>query len=91
MARVRLIQDALGRPPGDDVQQLHFLQVLGLPAEAPHDLAHELLVHEVLNCVQARVVPRKGKIVYVHDAPDVELGIAEGARARPPSCKPEAL
>eukprot|EP00969_Alexandrium_andersonii_P113020 4995596-Alexandrium_andersonii.AAC.1 len=75
MARVRLVQDALRRPPDDAVQQLHFLQVLRVPAEAPFDLAHELLVHEVLHDAQVRVVPGEGEIAPVHDVPDVKLRV----------------
>eukprot|EP00969_Alexandrium_andersonii_P354091 15441356-Alexandrium_andersonii.AAC.1 len=73
MARVRFIQDAFGRPPGDAVQQLRFLQVLCAPAEAPLDLAHELPVHEVPHDVQVRVVPGESEIAPAHDAPDVQL------------------
>eukprot|EP00969_Alexandrium_andersonii_P325332 14375026-Alexandrium_andersonii.AAC.1 len=58
-ARARLAQDDLGRPPDDAAQQLRFLVILGLPAEAPLDLARALLVHEVLDDVEVRVAPRK--------------------------------
>eukprot|EP00969_Alexandrium_andersonii_P066859 2947914-Alexandrium_andersonii.AAC.1 len=57
--RVRLVQDTLGHLPDDAVQQLRFLQVLGVPAETPLDFAHDLLA--VLNHAQVRVVPRKVK------------------------------
>eukprot|EP00969_Alexandrium_andersonii_P214653 9480198-Alexandrium_andersonii.AAC.1 len=90
MARIRPVQDALGHPPDDAAQQPHFLQVLGIPAVAPLDLARELFVHEVLNYVQIRVVPRKDKVASVHKAPDIEPGVVEAARARLSSRKPEA-
>eukprot|EP00969_Alexandrium_andersonii_P171844 7596032-Alexandrium_andersonii.AAC.1 len=61
MARVRLVQESVRRPPGDAAQQIHLLQVLRASAEAPLDLAHELLVHQLLHDVQVGVVPGEGE------------------------------
>eukprot|EP00969_Alexandrium_andersonii_P226768 10014272-Alexandrium_andersonii.AAC.1 len=69
MARIRLVQEALGRPPDDAVQQLHLLQVLRASAEATLDFAHELLVHEVLDEVRVHAVAGEGEVAPVRDAP----------------------
>eukprot|EP00969_Alexandrium_andersonii_P185808 8210312-Alexandrium_andersonii.AAC.1 len=65
-------------PPGADPPRTGCPASLpespGIPAEASLDLAHKLLVRELLDDVQVHVVPRKGKVAPVHDALDVELG-----------------
>eukprot|EP00969_Alexandrium_andersonii_P238984 10549241-Alexandrium_andersonii.AAC.1 len=75
MPRARLVQEPVGRPPDDAVQQLRFLQVRRASAEPPLNLAHELVVHERLRDVKVRVVPREGEVVAMRDAPHVQLGV----------------
>eukprot|EP00969_Alexandrium_andersonii_P302289 13362439-Alexandrium_andersonii.AAC.1 len=75
MARARLVQEAVWRPPGDAVQHLRFLQIRRGSAKAPFDLTHELLAHELLGNAQVGIVPGEREVVAVHDAPRVELGI----------------
>eukprot|EP00969_Alexandrium_andersonii_P370688 15477853-Alexandrium_andersonii.AAC.1 len=69
MARVRLIQEPVWRPPNDAVQPLHPPQVRRASAQAHLEFAHELLVRLLLHDVEVGIVAREGEVVPVHDAP----------------------
>eukprot|EP00969_Alexandrium_andersonii_P240425 10614219-Alexandrium_andersonii.AAC.1 len=63
MARVRLVQGPVWRPPDDAVQQLHLLQVLRASTAAPLYFTHTLLAQQLLHDVQVGVVPGEGAVV----------------------------
>eukprot|EP00969_Alexandrium_andersonii_P328503 14515945-Alexandrium_andersonii.AAC.1 len=73
MAGVRLVQEPLRCPADDAVQRLYLLQAPPATPEAPLDLAHELLIHELFYHVEVGLTSGKCEVVSVHDAPRTQF------------------